>query len=71
MGMLGLNCYHCAERGRNETNNHVLVPWREAIEAKYFGGKRKKLVTRADFDEVLWRYQVCWLALLLSSGMCC
>lgn len=44
--------------GRNQENNNVFPHWREAIDAKYFGGKGKKLQTKEDLDELLWRYQV-------------
>lgn len=66
--MLGLNSYHCAEMGRNQEHNDVFPLWRAAIEAKYFGGKGKKLVTREDFDELLWRYQVCCFSSFTLQG---
>ena len=56
--MLGMESYHCAEMGRNQVNNDVFPRWREAIDAKYFGGKGRKLETREEFEQLLWRYQV-------------
>lgn len=58
LNKLGLNCYHMVECGRNSTNNGSLEHWKEAIEAKYYGGKGRRLQVAADFDELLWQYQV-------------
>lgn len=64
---LGLTSYHCAEMGRNQENNNVFPRWREAIDAKFFGGKGRKLESREEFDELLWRYQV---RTLCSGSLC-
>lgn len=58
LNKLGLNCYHMVECGRNSTNNGSFERWKEAIEAKYYGGKGRRLQVAEDFDELLWQYQV-------------
>lgn len=45
------------EAGKNNVNNGIYKIWLDAVRAKYFGGKGKKLQTAEDFDELLWRYQ--------------
>ena len=53
------------EAGRDNQNGSI-KHWKEAIEAKYFGGTGPKLNTAHDFDQLLWRYQVRHLHLVLS-----
>lgn len=59
MNMLGIRTYDMTECARNNVNGST-KRWLDAAEANlfYHQGKGKKIWSKRDLEDLLWRYQV-------------